>query len=61
MDSPPTIRVLAFVAACAPLGAAPLVIADGPLTGRDGLVAEPLMAPGFLANRILGVGVAAAL
>jgi putative membrane-bound dehydrogenase-like protein len=59
MDSPPAIRVLAFVAACAPLGAAPLVIADGPLTGRDGLVAEPLMAPGFLANRILGVGVAA--
>jgi glucose/arabinose dehydrogenase len=32
---------------------------DGPFNGLDGLVAEPLMAPGFLGNRIPGVGVAA--
>jgi putative membrane-bound dehydrogenase-like protein len=41
------------------LRAAPLVMNDGPFNGLDGLVAEPLMAPGFLGNRILGVGVAA--
>ncbi len=51
------VRILPIVLAGGTVCAAPLVMKDGPFKGLDGLVAEPLMAPKFLDDRVLGVGV----
>lgn len=53
------LRILPIVLTASSLAAAPLVMDDGPFKGRDGLVAEQLMAPKFLNRHVLGVGVGA--
>jgi quinoprotein glucose dehydrogenase len=53
------LRIVLLLATAGGLGAAPLVMDEGPFKGLDGLVAEQLMAPKFLTNNVLGVGVGA--
>jgi len=50
----PSLAIMVMVAAS---HAAPPAVKDDTLKGQEGLVAEPLMAPNFLTNRIMGVGV----
>lgn len=52
-------RILSVLVPVGGLGAAPLVMDQGSFKGRDGLIAEQLMAPRFLDNSVLGVGVGA--
>ncbi|MCE9610174.1 MAG: PQQ-dependent sugar dehydrogenase [Chthoniobacter sp.] len=54
----PAIIFASIIVMVAALHAVPPAIKDDTLKGMEGLVAEPLMAPNFLPNRIMGVGVA---